>query len=221
MQRPRRDVVATAAPLARGRAGSRRFFRESADNVRLDPQGKLAYVGYGDGALAVIHPQQMKKIGDVKLDGHPEAFQLEQNGPRIFINVPTAHQVAVVDRERMTVIAKWDVKAAASNSPMALHGRNRRLFIGCRNPATLVALDIDAGKSVASMDCCGETDDLFYDPHVKRLYITGGAERGEFQGSRRLLPIRRTISCGSSARSAMNSSSISPVKRSARGAPPR
>ena len=106
VQRPRRDVVATAAPLARGRAGSRRFFRESADNVRLDQQGKLAYVGYGDGALAVIDPQQMKNIGDVKLDGHPEAFQLEQSGPRIFINVPTAHQVAVVDRERMTVIAK-------------------------------------------------------------------------------------------------------------------
>ena len=68
--------------------------------MRLDQQGKLAYVGYGDGALAVIDPQQMKNIGDVKLDGHPEAFQLEQNGPRIFINVPTAHQVAVVDREK-------------------------------------------------------------------------------------------------------------------------
>ena len=175
VQRPRRDVVATAAPLARGRADSRRFFRESADNVRLDPQGKLTYVGDGDGALAVIDPQQMKKIGDVKLDGHPEAFQLEQNGPRNFINDPTAHQVAVVDRERMTVIAKWDVKAAASNLPMALDEGNRRLFIGCRNPATLVVLDIDAGKSVASVDCCGDTDDLFYDPHVKRLYITGGA----------------------------------------------
>jgi hypothetical protein len=109
VQRPRRDVVATAAPLARGRAGSRRFFREGADNEWLDPQGRLAY---GDGALAVIDPQQMKKIGDVKLDSHPEAFQLEQNGPRIFMNVPTA-QVAVVNRERMTVIAKWDVKAAA------------------------------------------------------------------------------------------------------------
>jgi len=29
VQRPRRDVVPTAAPLARGRAGRRRFFPES------------------------------------------------------------------------------------------------------------------------------------------------------------------------------------------------
>jgi hypothetical protein len=25
------------------------------------------------------------------------------------------------------------------------------------------------------VDCCGDTDDPFYDPHVKRLCITGGA----------------------------------------------
>jgi len=48
----------------------------------------------------------MKKIGDLKLDGHPEAFQFEQNGSRIFINVPTAHQVAIVDHERMTAASE-------------------------------------------------------------------------------------------------------------------
>src|SRR5207302_1851609 len=37
---------------------------DDADNVRLDSQGKLAYVGYGDGAIAVIDPRQPKKIGD-------------------------------------------------------------------------------------------------------------------------------------------------------------
>ena len=41
----------------RRRDGSRRFFR-NADNVRVDLQGKRAYLGYGDGVLAVIHPQQ-------------------------------------------------------------------------------------------------------------------------------------------------------------------
>jgi hypothetical protein len=132
-------------------------------------------VGYGDGAFTVIDPQQMKKIGDVKLDGIVEPLQMEPNGPRIFVNVPTAHQVAVVDRERMTVVVNCEVKPAASNLPMALDEGNRRLFIDCRNPATLIVLDIDAGQSVASVDCCGDTDDLFYDPHVKRLYITAGA----------------------------------------------
>jgi hypothetical protein len=79
---------------------------DDADNVRINREGKLAYVGYGDGALAIIDPHQIKKIGEVKLDGHPEAFQLALNSPRIFINVPTAHHIAVVDREKLAVTAK-------------------------------------------------------------------------------------------------------------------
>jgi hypothetical protein len=52
--------------------------------VRLDPQRKLGYVGYGVGAVAVIDSQQTKKLGNVMLVGRPEESQLEQNGPRIF-----------------------------------------------------------------------------------------------------------------------------------------
>ena len=57
----------------RWRAGGQRaILPGKRRQMRLDPQGKLAYVGYGDGALAVIDPQQMKKIGDVKLDAIPK-----------------------------------------------------------------------------------------------------------------------------------------------------
>jgi DNA-binding beta-propeller fold protein YncE len=148
---------------------------DDADNVRLDPQGKLAYVGYGDGALAVIDPEQIKKVGEVKLDGHPEAFQLEQHGPHIFVNVPTARHVAVVDREKMAVIAKWPLKEAEANFPMALDEANHRLLIGCRKPATLLVLNTETGKPVASVECCGDTDDLFKDEKTNRIYVTGGA----------------------------------------------
>ena len=32
-------------------------------------------------------------MGEVKLAGHPESFQLEPSGSRIFVNVPDARQV--------------------------------------------------------------------------------------------------------------------------------
>jgi hypothetical protein len=147
---------------------------DDADNVRLDPQGKLAYVGYGDGALAVIDPEKIKKIGDVKLDGHPESFQLEEKGPRIFVNVPTAHQIAVVDREKMTVSEKWPIKEAEANFPMALDLQNHRLFLGCRKPAKLLVLNTNSGRVTGQVDCCGDTDDLFYVPTSGRIYLTGG-----------------------------------------------
>src|SRR5205814_7227185 len=148
-----------------------------ADNVRIDPAGKLAYVGYGEGAIAIISlddPQHAKKIGEVKLDAHPEAFQLETRGNRIFVNVPGAKHVAVVDRQKRTLIAKWPMREAEANFPMALDETNGRLFIGCRKPAKVLVLDTTTGQTITSIDCCGDTDDLFYDAASKRIYVTGG-----------------------------------------------
>jgi DNA-binding beta-propeller fold protein YncE len=146
---------------------------DDADNVRLDPAGKVAYVGYGS-AVAVIDPEAPKVVTSIKFDGHPEAFQLETNGPRIFVNVPTSKHIAVINREKQAVIAIWPLQGAAANFPMALDEAHHRLFIGCRKPAKVLVVDTETGKTVGSVDCCGDTDDLFYDADAKRLYVTGG-----------------------------------------------
>src|SRR5579871_6914493 len=73
-----------------------------ADNIRFDPQAKEIFVGYGNGALAVINADLKANVGETMLDAHPESFQLEKQGPRIFINVPEAGNVTVVDRRTRT-----------------------------------------------------------------------------------------------------------------------
>jgi DNA-binding beta-propeller fold protein YncE len=144
-----------------------------ADNVRYDPTTARLYVGYGAGALAAVELDG-RRSGDVKLAGHPESFQLEKNGPRIFVNVPDAHYIAVVDRTSMKLLATWPVTDAAANYPMALDEENHRLFIGCRRPATVLVYDTSSGKRVGSAPIVGDTDDLFYDAARKRLYVVGG-----------------------------------------------
>jgi YVTN family beta-propeller protein len=148
---------------------------DDADNVRYDAAANVLYVGYGGGALAVIDPEHARKVAEIKLDGHPESFQLERRGKRIFINVPEADHVAVIDREKRTVVAKWATGEAKANFPMALDEANHRLFIGGRKPAKLIVIDTESGKVVASIDVAGDTDDLFYDAANKRIYISGGA----------------------------------------------
>jgi DNA-binding beta-propeller fold protein YncE len=146
-----------------------------ADNIRFDPSAKEVFVGYGNGALGVINLDLKGNVGETMLDAHPESFQLEKQGPRIFINVPEAGNVTVVDRRTRTVKAKWPVTGAKLNFPMALDEANRRLFIGCRKPAKMLVLDTADGKEVASVDITGDTDDLFYDAPLKRIYVSGGA----------------------------------------------
>jgi DNA-binding beta-propeller fold protein YncE len=145
-----------------------------ADNVRYDAAAKRIYVGFGGGALAAIDAAAGKAIGQVALPGHPESFQLERGGTRAFVNVPTADQIAVIDRASLKVVATWPVSTAKANYPMALDETNHRLFIGCRRPAKILVFDTATGHEIAAFDIVGDTDDLFYDSDRKRLYVSGG-----------------------------------------------
>src|SRR5438552_12803458 len=147
---------------------------DDSDNVRYDAAARRPLVGFGGGALASINPADGKVIGEAKLSGHPESFQLERSGSRVFVNVPDADQIAVVDRAAMKVVATWPVVSAKSNFPMALDEANHRVFIGCRRPAKVLVYDTTTGKESGSFDIVGDTDDLFYDAARKRLYVSGG-----------------------------------------------
>jgi DNA-binding beta-propeller fold protein YncE len=144
-----------------------------ADNVRFDATNNRVYVGYGSGALGAFDTNGVR-VASIPLDGHPESFQLEQNGNRIFVNVPGDRSIAVIDRAQQKVVAKWRLAEAHSNFPMALDEANHRLFIGCRSPARLLVLDTTNGKTVAQVEISGDTDDVFYDAKRNRLYISCG-----------------------------------------------
>ncbi len=148
--------------------------RSDADNIRYDPAHRWIYVGYGNGALAILDANHSLHIGDIRLPAHPESFQLGKNGNRIFVNIPEANGLFVVDRERRSVIAKWSLGDARDNFPMALDEPDHRLFIACRRPAELLVYDTASGKIVARVPIVGDCDDLFFDAAHKRLYATGG-----------------------------------------------
>lgn len=173
--------------IAHGKDGSCRFFdgesykllksvdfKEDGDNVRYDAAAKRIYVAHEAGGLGVVDAEKMEKLSDIKLEGHPESFQLEKNGKRIFVNVPDAKHIAIVDRDKGVVIGKWPVEKLEANFPMALDEANHRLFVGCRKPSKMLVLDTETGKEVAVLTISRDTDDLFFDAAGKRLYISAG-----------------------------------------------
>lgn len=147
---------------------------DDADNIRYEAATKYIYVGYGSGALGIIDAATGLRVGDITLAGHPESFQLERSGPRVFVNVPTAQQIAVIDREKRIVVATWPVKGAQAHFPMALDEINHRLFVGFRKPARLIVFDTESGKAVARLDSSGDADDIFYDAAHRRIYMSCG-----------------------------------------------
>jgi len=149
-------------------------FKEDGDNVRYDPRAKRLYVAHEAGGLGVIDAEKLEKIREIPLGAHPEAFQLEKEGKRIFVNVPDAKEVVAVDRESGAVLSHWSLGKLEANFAMALDEANHRLLVACRKPSKVAVLDTESGKVVAEIACSKDTDDLHLDPAAKRIYITSG-----------------------------------------------
>ena len=149
-------------------------FSDDADNIRYDAAARRVYVGYGSGGLGIIDAATGDQLGEIKLEGHPESFQLEKSGPRIFVNIPTSQKITVVDREKRAATATWPTSGATGNFPMALDETHHRLFVGFRKPAKIIVFDTETGKVVANLDSAGDADDIFYDSSRRRVYISGG-----------------------------------------------
>jgi DNA-binding beta-propeller fold protein YncE len=144
-----------------------------ADNLRVDAAGDL-YLGYGEGAIGQLDPSTLKLAANIPVGGHPESFRLEENGPRIYVNVPPRREVVVIDRNKRSIVMHIPLGGPTNNYPMWLDESGHRLFVGVRKPAELLVFDTASGKRLAAVPCVGDTDDLFYDARRDRVYVIGG-----------------------------------------------
>ena len=156
------------APLGQIALGS------DADNVRVDATTHRIYVGHGNGALAVIDAASRKRVANIPLKGHPEGFQLEATGRRIFINVPDARVIEVVSRDTHESIASWPVSTLRANYPLIIDEPNHRVLAAFRQPARLESFDLNDGRRLGGVDACADADDLFVDPRRSYVYVICG-----------------------------------------------
>jgi DNA-binding beta-propeller fold protein YncE len=143
-----------------------------ADNLRFDAVNRRVYAGYAR-ALAVIDPDSLVVLQRIELAGHPESFQLETSGRLLYVNVPSAGHIDVIDRGSGKVTATW-LTQGSGNFPMALDESEHRLFVVTRQPALLLVYDTREGKQLAETSVCGDADDLFIDVRRQQLYVVCG-----------------------------------------------
>ena len=143
---------------------------DDADNVRYNPKTGRAYVVHADEELAVIDVKDYALRRPISLPKSLGAFQLEADRPRMYINAKAAGEVVVIDTDKDTVIDRFPVAPAGVNAALAIDEPNRRLFVGCRRNPSLVVMDSDTGKIVASVPIPWDVDDVFFDSR-RRLVV--------------------------------------------------
>ena len=145
-----------------------------ADNIRADLPANRILVGFGSGAIAAIDLLNNAKTKTFALKAHPESFQLDAASGQVFVNVPNARTIAVLDANTGKEAHTWPLRHGG-NFPMALDPERKRVLVAFRNPAKLAAFDWEIGGLVSEVDICGDADDLFVDQKLNRVYVTCGA----------------------------------------------
>jgi DNA-binding beta-propeller fold protein YncE len=155
-------------------SGDRIELGSDADNIRVDSKAKRVFVGHGDGAIAVIDASNQQKIVSAAVKAHPESFQLDGNSSRVFVNVPNAGTIEVIDRISGEAITSWSTAGRSANFAMALDHARQRVLIAFRRPAEIGVFSSIDGSFFASIPTCGDVDDLFVDSKRDRIYISCG-----------------------------------------------
>jgi DNA-binding beta-propeller fold protein YncE len=166
---------------------------DDADNVRVDAAHRRVLVGYGRGALAIIDPAAQTKAGEIRLKGHPESFQIDETGNQVFVNVPEAREVTVVDLAAMGS-RSLPTQGLGSNFPMAIDPDGQRVLVAFRSPPTLMALSTPNGRAKAEVVTCDDADDVFVDVKRRLVYVSCGEGvvdvfAADAAGYRRLAPV--------------------------------
>ena len=93
---------------------------------------------------------------------------------RIFVNVPEADQIVVLDLLTGKTLDSWRNAGARLNYPMALDTMRQRLAVVYRDPARLSVIDARTGRTLTELPVCKDADDIFFDSKRHRLYVSCG-----------------------------------------------
>ena len=174
------------------------------DGIIFDPNSGyvLAVSGRGKALMMLksdIDPKNGKIDEPIELHGEPEFLAADQNG-KVYINLMTTNEVAVVDLKSRKVLGNWEVAPGGSPVGMAIDTAKGLLFIGCRNPQKLIVMSTKGGKVISDMPIGPSVDAIKVDGNQafastagSQLFVAGETSSGKYE-------IIQTVKTGEGAR---------------------
>ena len=140
-----------------------------ADGMIYDPASKALYVVNGDsGSLTVIDTQTNTVKATIAAGGSLEFAGVDGHG-HLFVNEADPGHVLRVDTATNKVIDRWAIPGCTEPTGLAVDTINHRVFTSCQS-ATMLVLDSDTGRVVATLPIGRGTDAAAFDPQRQRVY---------------------------------------------------
>jgi DNA-binding beta-propeller fold protein YncE len=144
-----------------------------ADAICYEPVSKRILTFNGDsGNSTVIDAAAAKVVATLPLDGKPEFATADGKGA-VYVNIEDKDQIVKIDAASPRIVARWGLPPGSKPSSLAMDQKGRRLFVGCRNK-TLLVVDADGGKVVATLPIGAGVDATVYDPQAREVFSSCG-----------------------------------------------
>jgi hypothetical protein len=167
------------------------------NRLLYDPATDLIYFGYGGqnagfdtyervGIMQAKRGAQSDQfvsdmIAPTHRPGHLAELAMDEDG-RLLVCDSRADLIFQFDTRKRELIKSWPAHGDGAGD-MSLDRPRHRLFVGTRIPPEMTVYDSRSGKEIVSLPGPETMDGVFYDPELKRIYMSGGRWYGTPQAS--------------------------------------
>jgi DNA-binding beta-propeller fold protein YncE len=142
------------------------------DGILYDPVSKRVFTfNHGSNDVTAIAAADGTVAGTLVLGDRPEAAVADGRGS-IFVNIPGKAQIVEFDSRKLTELHRWPLPCQEP-SPLAMDLANRRLFSACED-RTMVIVNADNGKVVATAPIGAHVDAADFDPEAQLVLVSSG-----------------------------------------------
>jgi DNA-binding beta-propeller fold protein YncE len=148
------------------------------DGIAYAPGANRVFVSDEHGNTdAVIEAQTNKLITSIPLGGGAGNTVFDPGSGRILVAVHETNELVAIDPATAKIVGRYPTTGAKEPHGISLDVANRLAFVAGQANNTLVVVDLDTMKVLASHAVGEYPDVLAFDPGLKRLYVS--AESGK------------------------------------------
>ncbi len=141
------------------------------DGIYYEPGTKRIFTNnHGSHDVTAIDAETGSVVGTVKVDGDGEQAIVADG--RIYVNSEDKDEVVVFDPKTLAVTKRMPISGAKTPTGLAYDPKNKRLFIACREQPTMIVMDADTGKTVASFPIGSGADWAYFDDRSKLVFVS-------------------------------------------------
>jgi DNA-binding beta-propeller fold protein YncE len=146
------------------------------NSAAYDPATKLVFVlNKESGTASIVDPVAKKRVGTMPISPNTLEFPAADGQGRIFDNVETTAEIAVIDAKSRKVTGTYKLSGCEEPTGLAYVAEAKLLISSCGNGVAKV-VQTETGKEVASLAIAHGPDAVIYDEKRKMAFVPCGRE---------------------------------------------